>query len=159
MSFWAVARTLPQREAFAAERLEEGGYEVFLPRVKTKRASEPLFHNVFVKIIDQWRAVDRTLGVLRLVRFGEQPARCPDTEIAALRSRIDSTGFVRLPAKPSKLRRVIPAGSAIRIVGGPFEGVPAIYAGQSHGERELILIAMLGGQRRVAVASHLIAPR
>jgi transcriptional antiterminator RfaH len=160
MSFWAVARTLPQREAFAAERLQEGGFEVFLPKVKTDRASEPLFHNyVFVKIIDQWRAVDRTLGILRLVRFGEQPARCPDAEIAALRSRIDATGFVRLPAKPSKARRVIPAGAAIRIVGGPFEGVSAIYAGQSHGERELILIAMLGGQRRVAVASHLIAPR
>src|SRR5580704_10508080 len=114
MGYWSVARTLPQREAFAAERLEEAGYEVFLPRIKTRRASEPLFHNyVFVKIIDQWRAVDRTLGVLRIIRFGDQPARCPDWEVAALRSRIDSTAFVRLPAKPSKLRRVIPAGSAI----------------------------------------------
>ena len=68
MAFWSVARTLPQREAFAAERLIEGGFEVFLPKVKTKRAAEPLFHNyLFVKIVDRWRAIDRTLGILRLV--------------------------------------------------------------------------------------------
>jgi hypothetical protein len=69
MSFWGVVRSLPKREAFAAERLEDGGFEVFLPLIQTKRASTPLFAGYFfIRILDQWRAVNRTLGVLCLGR-------------------------------------------------------------------------------------------
>ena len=76
-----------------------------------------------------------------------------------MRSRIDPTGFVRLPAKPSKARRVIPAGSAIRIVGGPLEGAPAIYVGQSQGERELVFDRDVGrpAPDRGRFPSHLAA--
>jgi hypothetical protein len=39
-AFWGVVRSLPKREAFAAERLRmDHGFEVFLPLVQTKRAS------------------------------------------------------------------------------------------------------------------------
>jgi hypothetical protein len=47
-AFWGVVRSLPKREAFAAERLRmDHGFEVFLPLVQTKRASQPLFSGYF----------------------------------------------------------------------------------------------------------------
>jgi transcription antitermination factor NusG len=141
MSFWAVARTLVRREAFAVAQLEAGGFEVFAP----KTAAGPLFPGyVFVRIVERWRAVDRTLGVVNLVKFGESPARCPDDEVAALQSRVDSRGLVRLPSKPPKRSRRLKLGAHVQV------GVlSAVYAGMSARERELILIDLLG--RRIAV--------
>jgi transcriptional antiterminator RfaH len=163
MPFWSVVRSLPHREAFAAERLRmDGGFEVFLPMVQTKRASAPLFPSyLFVLIVDRWRSINSTLGVLCLVRVGDCPARCPDREIDALKALIDGHGFVRLPDKPSKPPgRVFVKGAAVKIVGGPLQGVAALHSGLSAADKEILLIAMLGSSsRRIAVPAHLVAPQ
>jgi transcription antitermination factor NusG len=158
-AFWGVVRSLPKREKFGAERLrEDHGYEVFLPLMQTKRASAPLFSGYFfIRIIDRWLLINRTFGVLCLVRVGDCPAHCPDREIEALKALIDGHGFIRLPDRPSKLRRVFEKGAAVKIVGGPFQGVTALHSGMSAAEKEILLIAMLGAPRRVAVPSHLVA--
>jgi hypothetical protein len=50
--YWAVARVQSQREVFAAQRLTVAGFEIFLPRVETKRSIEPLFKGyVFLLIV------------------------------------------------------------------------------------------------------------
>jgi transcriptional antiterminator RfaH len=143
MAFWAVARTLVRRETFAAGRLEAGGFEAFAPLT----VSGPLFPGyLFIHIADHWRAIDRTVGVLSLVKFGESPARCPDAEIAALQGQVDvHTGLIRLPdpPKPAK-RKAIPIGDKVKIPSGPFRGFTGIYAGQTPRERERILIDLLG---------------
>jgi transcriptional antiterminator RfaH len=159
MAFWSVVRSLPAKERFAAEQLGLRGYETFLPLVQTKRASAPLFASYFfIRIVEQWRAINSTFGVLCLVRTGDCPARCPDHEIEALKALIDGHGFVRLPDRPSTpARRKIAIGSKVRITGGPFGGMSGLYAGQSTRERELVLLNVLGGQRPVAVAAHLVA--
>jgi transcription antitermination factor NusG len=158
--FWGVVRSLPKREAFAAERLRmDHGYEVFLPLIQTKRASLPLFAGYFFcRIVDRWQAINTTFGVLNLLRTGDYPARCPDREIDNLKALIDGHGFVRLPDQPPKaLRRVFAKGEAVKIVGGPLQGVSALHSGMSAAEKEILLIAMLGAPRRVAVPSHLVA--
>ena len=62
-AFWGVVRSLPKREKFAAERLRmDGGFEVFLPLVQPKRASQPLFSGyLFVLIVDRWRSINSIL--------------------------------------------------------------------------------------------------
>ena len=158
-AFWGVVRSLPQREAFAAKRLrEDHGYEVFLPLVQTQRSSQPLFRSYFfVRIIDRWLIINRTFGVLCLVRTADCPAKCPDHEIARLKAMTDLHGFVRLPDKPSKSpRRVFAKGDSVRIVGGPLQGVTALHSGMSASEKEIVLIAMLGAPRRIAVPRHLV---
>jgi transcription antitermination factor NusG len=157
--FWSVARTLPMREKFAAERLGDGGFEVFLPLVPTKRSSAPLFPSyLFIRIVDHWRSINCTIGVLALVRVGDCPARCPDREVDSLKGLIDEHGFVRLPDRPSKpSRRVFAEGEAVKIIGGPLQGVAALHSGLSAADREILLIAMLGSSsRRIAVPSHLV---
>jgi transcription antitermination factor NusG len=158
--FWGVVRSLPRREMFAAERLRmDHGYEVFLPLVQTKRASQPLFPGyLFCHIVDRWRVINYTLGVLALVRVGDSPARCPDHEVDSLKAMTDPHGFVRLPDKPSSpARHVFEKGAQVKIIGGPFQGVAALHSGMSAAEKEILLIAMLGAPRRIAVPSHLVA--
>jgi transcription antitermination factor NusG len=160
-AFWGVVRSLPKREAFAAERLRmDHGYDVFLPLVQTKRASAPLFTGYFFcRIVDRWRAINTTFGVLCLVRTGDCPARCPDHEIAALKAMIDGHGYVRLPeGRGSPVKRQIAVGAKVKILGGAFSGMSGLYAGQSTRERELVLLNLLGGQRPVSIAAGLVAP-
>jgi transcriptional antiterminator RfaH len=156
MPFWSVARTMPQREAFAAERLMAAGFETFAPRTKANGRAEPLFRGyIFVRIEGRWRAIDYTHGVLKLVRFGEQPARCPDLEVARLQPQTDQNGFVHLPDRPPMApRRKIPAGVRVKITAGPFAGMGALCAGMTAGERVLVLLSVLGGPRPVAIPAH-----
>jgi transcription antitermination factor NusG len=159
-AIWGVVRSQPKREKFAAERLrEDHGYEVFLPLVQTKRASQPLFSGYFfVRIVDRWLVINRTFGVLYLVRVGDCLARCPDHEIESLKAMIDRHGFIRLPDEPSKqARHVFEKGAPVKIVGGAFQGVAALHSGMSAAEKEILLIAMLGATRQIKVPSHLVA--
>ena len=43
------------------------------------------------------------------------------------------------------------------ILAGPFASFSAIHSGMSNRAREIVLIAMLGATRQVAVARHLVA--
>ena len=160
-AFWGVVRSLPKREAFAAERLRmDHGFEVFLPLVQTKRVSQPLFSGYFFcRIVDRWRSINSTLGVLCLVRTGDCPARCPDREIDSLKAMIDRHGFIKLPeAPPPPVRRQIAIGSKVRVTAGPFSGMSGLYVGMSTKDREKILLNLLGSQRPVLVPSNLVIP-
>jgi transcriptional antiterminator RfaH len=159
-AFWGVVRSLPKREAFAAERLRmDQGFEVFLPLVQTKRASQPLFAGYFFcRIVEQWRSINSTFGVLCLVRVGDCPERCPDREIDSLKAMIDGHGYIRLPEAPPPVRRTIAVGAKVRIASGPFGGMSGLYAGMSTKDREKILLSLLGSQRAVLIPANLVVP-
>ena len=114
---------------------------------------------VFVFIVaGRWHAIDSTPGVLKIIRFGEAPARCPDREVESIMALVDEHGFVRLPERPLKApRRVFAKGEAVKIVAGPFAGKAGLWQGQTTRQRELILLAMLGAARTVAVPASSIA--
>jgi transcriptional antiterminator RfaH len=139
----------------------DGGFEVFLPVVQTKRASAPLFAGYFFcRIVDRWRSINSTFGVLCLVRVGDCPARCPDCEIEALKAMIDGHGYIKLPeAPPPPVRRKIAIGARVRIASGPFGGMSGLYAGMSTKDRERVLLHVLGGQREIRIASSLVVPQ
>jgi transcriptional antiterminator RfaH len=147
---------LATAEAASNERVRE----VFLPLVQTKRASAPLFSGYFfVRIVDRWRSINSTFGVLGLVRTGDCPARCPDREIAALEAMIGGHGYIKLPeAPPPPVRRKIAIGARVRIASGPFGGMRGLYAGMSTKDREKILLNLLGSQRPVLVPANLVIP-
>jgi transcription antitermination factor NusG len=160
-AFWGVVRSLPKREAFAAERLRmDHGFEVFLPLVQTKRASQPLFASYFFcRIVSHWRAINTCFGVLGLVRVGDCPSKMADAEIESLKAMIDGHGYVRLPdGRGSPVKRQMAIGSKVKITAGPFGGHLGLYTGQSTRDRERILLSMLGSQRPVLIASNLIVP-
>ena len=47
-------------------------------------------------------------------------------------------------------------GDKVRIVGGVFDGLFGLHSGMTAGERELVLLVVLGAQRQVAAPSHLL---
>jgi transcriptional antiterminator RfaH len=160
MPFWSVVRSQSQRERFAAEQLGLRGFETFLPMVQTRRASAPLFNGYFfVRIVEQWRSITTCFGVLCLVRVGDCPSKMPDAEIDAIKAMVVG-GFVRLPEAPSPPpRRAFRKGERVRITGGPFEGVRAIHAGMRAGDRERVLLSLLGSSARpVMIPSHQVVP-
>jgi transcriptional antiterminator RfaH len=112
---------------------------------------------MFVRVIGQWRAIERSPGVLALIKFGEQPARCPDAEVGALLARADRDGIIRLPSRASSSRRVFAPGAKVSITDGPFRGLSGIYQGMSAREREVVLLDLLGGKRPVEIAAGLLA--
>jgi transcription antitermination factor NusG len=65
------------------------GFETFTPKLRTRVGARwrttPLFGGYFfVRVVDRWRILERTIGVLSVVKFGAAPAQCPDQEIAKL---------------------------------------------------------------------------
>jgi transcriptional antiterminator RfaH len=155
LAYWAVARTLVRREAVAADALDDAGFQIFAPRVRTGPGhSAPLFAGyLFVHIDTRWRAADRTHGVVGLVKAGDQPARCPDEEISKLMKQVDQRGFVRLRSPPKGRGRALAPGAGVRITSGPFRGLSAIHTGMTAHQRELVLIRVLGRQTRVEINS------
>jgi transcription antitermination factor NusG len=137
MPYWAVARTLVNREPVAVRGLRTAGFEIFAPSTERGRLLFPGY--LFVRIVDQWQAIDRTIGVIKLVRFGETPARCPDAEIDKLLAQVNADGFVRLPARPPEAKGKISIGANVRIA-----GLAGIYVGMGVRERQRVLIHLLG---------------
>ena len=149
----------------AYESVGLAGFETFTPKIRIKVGTQwktrPMFGvYFFVRIIDQWRVLERTLGVLAVVKFGTTPARCPDEEIAALLARADPDGIVRLSARPpsTSTGRVLTPGAVVAIADGPLRGLSAVYAGMSAPEREMVLLDILGGRRPVEIAARLVVP-
>lgn len=164
MAYWAVIRAVPNHDRLAAESVALTGFEVFVPKIRTRSGAQwrttPLFGcYFFARVVDRWRAIERTMGVAGVVKFGAVPARCPDEEIARLIARADPDGIVRLPARPPQPPpQILAPGAAVAIADGPLRGVDAIYAGMSARDREVVLIDLLGRQTPVTIAAGLIVP-
>lgn len=142
MLYWVVVRTMAGREAYVAERLEGTGFATFNPKALEGTRTTSLFRNyLFVQIEDRWRVIERTHGVIGLIKTGDCPAICPDREIAALRGRMDAGGLIRLGPPP----RPRPAKGAKVSVGL----VSGVYAGQTVRDRHRVLISLLGRQVEV----------
>jgi transcriptional antiterminator RfaH len=156
MSYWSVvqveSRMLHQRcgEVSVGERLlAQAGYASYLPRTRTRRSGKtiiaPLFPGyLFVHIVERWYPIKATVGVLRLLMNGEDPARLPDQVLVDLH-RAEVGGFIRLP----KAQALIRHGDHVRILTGPFRDHVGLYDGQSARERELILLDLLGRKVRI----------
>src|ERR1700729_1990327 len=160
MSYWAVVRSLPKREISPPSGFARmAASRFFCPGADEARLHAVVLRYLFCRIVDRWRSINSTLGVLCLVRTGDCPARCPDREIDSLKAMIDGHGYIKLPeAPPPPVRRKIAIGARVRIASGPFGGKSGLYAGMGTKDREKILLNLLGSQRPVLVPSNLIIP-
>jgi transcription antitermination factor NusG len=71
---------------------------------------------------------------------------------------MDKLGVIRLPPAPApRPHHVFKGGERVRILAGQFAHFDALHTGMSAKARERVLITILGSQREVTVASHLVA--
>src|SRR4051812_47167195 len=154
MTYWTCARLEPRREAVAQHFLKLNGYETYIPRVREQRLRRgkrietisPLFPTyTFIVIEQQWHRARWSIGVAGLIMSGDHPARVPDRIIDEILSR-EVRGAVELPKPPT-----LKSGDRVRVLGGPFAGHLALYAGMKSHERVEVLLRILGSQQRVTL--------
>lgn len=146
---WYLAQLRPNQETRARANLERQGYACLLPRCRTTArrrgrlvpATAPLFPGyLFLRVRpgQQWRPINSTYGVVRLVMRREAvPQPVPAAIMGDLLARIDGAGVI---APPDDLR----PGEEVRITAGPMAGITARVARLEASGRVGVLLEMMG---------------
>ena len=108
MNRWYVAQTHPRGEEKAAWQLRRQGFTTYLPRYLKRRrharrvdwVKAPLFPRyLFIEMdpeLAQWRSINATVGVSRLVCNGDRPAPVPARVVDDIGAREDEKGLIRI---------------------------------------------------------------
>lgn len=157
MSNWYLIHTKIRQERVALENLDRQGFECFLPLIRAEKlrrgqlqvVQEALFPRyLFIRLgtgleSQSWSPIRSTVGVSRLVTFGQTPAKIDDTLVSELRARSDSTE-VQL--------RHFEAGEQVVVTDGPFVGVDAIYQMADGEGRVMVLLNIMSKAVKMAVS-------
>ena len=152
---WFCLRSQPKHEHIAAAHLRQlAGVEVFLPRIRFKRATvrgavwttEALFPGYLFSRFAwpaELRAIQHARGVSGVVRFGERwPTIAPEI-IADLRTAMGAEELRVLDA-------ALAPGDVVRIAEGSMRGLLAVVAQVRSGrDRVAVLMEFLGRQTKV----------
>src|SRR5580700_1097981 len=160
---WYVVHTKPRAENQAVIHLERQGYTVFCPRAhrivrharKTKRVLAPLFPNyLFLRLdvaCDQWRAVNGTRGVARLVLQGDTVQPMPYGIVEALQARMGTDGAMDWTP-------TFKIGQTVRIADGPFAEFLGTLGYLDATGRVRVLLDLLGRSVSVALRCEALLP-
>jgi len=156
---WYAIHSKPKQEQRALENLQLQGFEAWLPmlaleklrRGRLAEVVEPMFSRyLFIRLDtehDNWAPIRSTLGVSRLVSFGNRPASMPDELIQALRG---------LPARAPE--RLLKAGQEVRFVDGPLKGLQGIYQHADGEARAMVLVELMSKHQSVTADVHHLHP-
>ena len=160
---WYLVQCRPNQNHIAARNLQRQGIELFQPlqrstrrwRTRLREHIRPLFTGYLFVTFDparpEWRAINTTPGVLRLVRFGAGwPQRVPSALVTGLMLRCDETGVLR---PPEDLR----PGDPVKIVSGPFADFVATVESLAPDQRVTVLLELMGRATRIAVPTEMVA--
>lgn len=163
-SAWFVTETLPRSEFRAFQHLERQRYRCFFPRFrKTRRHARrvdevlaPLFPGyLFVQFDparDQWRSINGTYGVKRLVsRPSGEPQPMPAGAMDALFARC------RGDIAQSVLADVTP-GRQVRLMSGPFAEQLAQIERLDDRGRAWVLLDILGRASSISLPVDCLGP-
>lgn len=153
---WLLAQLKPNCVHIAERNLKRQGFQTFLPleevtarrRGKFMTALRPLFPGYIFVAADaatgQWRPINSTYGVARVVSFGQEPAPVPIAVVNQLMCRCDRSGKLLPPP-------VLKPGDQVRITSGPFADFVAQIETMVSEQRVWVLLQLMGGQTRAAV--------
>lgn len=157
-SSWFLAQLKPNSSHIAERNLTRQGIRTFLPtedctkrmRGKFVTAPRPLFPGyIFVQIdtgAGNWRTINSTHGITRLVSFGREPAPLPLDIVSQLMLRCDAAGKLLPPT-------LLKPGDQVCLTSGPFADFVGRIEAIAPERRIWVLMEILGGQTRVAVAA------
>jgi transcriptional antiterminator RfaH len=163
---WYLIHTKPGREAIAETNLLRQGFQVYYPRLLRPMRARGRWVTRIVSLFPRYLflrlAVGRqamgpvrsTLGVANIVCFGNEYAVVPDPVVADLRGRENpETGLHDLGG-----HTLFEAGSNVRIVAGPLEGLEGVFQRESGDERVVLLLELLGRETLVQLPSAFVLP-
>jgi len=152
---WVAIQVQCRMEQQVCVGLQERSYETFLPLVaryhrhkgESILQESPLFAGY---LFCRWSNTKRHLivqvpGVRRIVGAGNTPLPVDDTELAAIRTIVNS----KLLSRPW---RFLHEGNRVRISGGPLRGMEAILVALAGDRYAVVNITLM--RRAVAVKIH-----
>ncbi|HVM49331.1 MAG TPA: transcription termination/antitermination NusG family protein [Candidatus Acidoferrum sp.] len=155
---WFCIRSQPKHEHIAAAHLvKEVGIEIYLPRIRFKRATargpvwftEALFPSyVFARfnLAADLRSVCHARGVRGIVHFGHRWPIVPDGVVAEMKATVG-------PEEVHVIREDLRPGEAVEIAGGAFHGLRAVVTRvMPSQQRAAVLLEFLGQQTTVELA-------
>ena len=160
---WYAVHTLPFAEARAEGQLYRQGFQTFQPkRLKTVRHARrlntveaPFFPRYLFIVLNlarhQWRSVNGTFGVSRLVMGGDQPHPVPHGVVEALIAAADGRGILELGRK-------LQVGGPVRLMAGPFADQLAILEDLDDSGRVRVLLDILGRQVAISTGANNVIP-
>ena len=152
---WFVVQTQPNSEAKANRHLVNQGFATYLPvylrRVRHARRNEILRRvlfpgYLFVRLdpdLNRWRSINGTVGVRRILTEGDRPRCVSDAIVDEIVTRQDENGVIKIKAKS------FVQGQAVRLAGGPFADVSALFEEARDDRRVVLLLSLLGREVRV----------
>jgi transcription antitermination factor NusG len=146
---WAVATTRTRSELVAAENLKAQGFTYYLPMFVNHVTQRPqvLFPGyIFVLVVDRWRALRSTIGVVSLLMSedGARPAELRAHEMAGLRARENSDGYLVLEP--------FCRGQPVVVGKGAMKDKVGLFDGMTVRDRCRVLMNMIGQSTRVEVS-------
>jgi transcriptional antiterminator RfaH len=156
---WFVVHTKPRQEQRALENLQRQGFAAWLPmlsvekfrRGRLEKVVEPMFSRyLFIqldKVTSNWSPIRSTMGVSKLVTFGNLPAAVPPEIVDALRN-----------APTPDVPRFFSSGDAVRFVDGPLHGLEGLFQAPDGEARAMIFINLLSRPQVVSVELNQLAP-
>ena len=156
---WYVIHAKPRQEQRALENLVRQGFQAWLPMIevekvrrgKLTRVMEPMFSRYLFIRLDKtesnWSPIRSTLGVSKLVSFGNVPAVVPDTLIEALRQ-----------ADGAQRELLLQEGDAVQFVDGPLKGLAGILQQRDGELRALVLIELISQPQSVTARLEDLRP-
>jgi transcriptional antiterminator RfaH len=151
-SRWYLIHCKPRQDERAHANLERQRFECFRPLRRVEKIQmgrkreilESLFPRyVFIRlsIQDNWVPVASTLGVDRIVRFGEFPVPVADEIIKHIRRRMEWRSVKEPYLKP---------GERVVITEGSFSQVEAIFVAGDGDERVMLLMNILHSEQTLS---------
>lgn len=136
---WYVVQSQSRRETYASTHLKTQGFNTFIPYIEElgkQKLMFPRYLFVAFDLNDEWRRINGTRGVRRLMCYEETPASLPVGFIEELQGQ---GTFVRTPQL-----ELVPGQSRLTMQGGAFAGHEGLYQSGA-GQRVKILLSLLGG--------------
>jgi transcriptional antiterminator RfaH len=158
---WYAVKTHPKKEELAKLHLERQKFETFFPNIREPQkrghklvdVTKPFFPGyLFVRLRlahERWRSVNSTIGVTRLVQFGDFPAPAPEGLVEDLIERSAEGSGIAFedPLAP---------GDRVKIMGGPFDRFTGVFQGAGPDQRVILLLELLSREVRVSVPRSLV---
>lgn len=157
MQAWYIVHTKVRQEQIAFDNLQRQSFECFLPRIRVEKirrgkvalVDEPLFPRyLFIRLsadrdAPSWGPIRSTLGVSRLVSFGQTPARIADEIVDGIREECASRAIEQRHFTP---------GEKVQVTQGAFAGLEAIFETIDADGRVMLLLEMLSKPVKLAVS-------
>lgn len=154
---WCLVHSKTGRELLAQSNLRRQGFRTFLPLTyRTIRHARRIRTTVcayfpgylFVELnlgAQEWRCINSTVGVLRLVTSWERPRPAPRNLVDALRAATDQRGILDLSS-------TVEPGDVVRLSQGPFSGQLGVVQTLSGPDRVKVLLTIMNATVPVEIS-------